>query len=761
MKNKLFFYLTFSILLSGCSNTKHLPEGELLYVGGSVKVKDSFVKRKERRALEKEMKGMLRPKPNSKILGLRVKLYAYNLAGETKKEKGIKHWLRNKFGEPPVVFSQVDLEYNADVLRSYAENRGYFKARTSADSTRRGKRATAEYRVRPGKQYKLRNILFPDDSTALAQEIGKTARRTALKSGQPYDLDMIKAERERIDAALKQKGFYFFSPDYLLAQADSTVGKYQVDLKFRIKEETPGRAREKYSINNITIYPNFSIRDTLDYRAENVVRYNDFTIIDTAYNFRPQIFNRTLLFRKGELYNRKDHNLTLNRLINMGPFRFVKNEFRVSDSLDYALDAFYFLTPMPKKSIRVEALGKTNSANFTGSELNVNWSHRNAFKGAELVQLSAFGGMEVQVSGINRGFNVYRIGGEANVIWPKFLTPFNVNSASGFVPRTKATLGYEYQNRRKLYSLNSFKGSFGYQWKEDIRKEHTLDVTEILYVSPTNVSELYRDQMQVNPSLAKVIERQLIFGPVYSFTFTNTMRRHRRHTFFYRGQIDLAGNIAGLVTGANIREGDTVKIFNVPFSQFAKTENDFRHYLRLGDNSQLASRIIAGVGVPYGNSNELPFIKQFFVGGTNSIRAFRARALGPGSFDPGVGPDTFLPDQSGDIKLEFNTELRGKLFSIVHGALFVDAGNIWLMNPNPLKPGAEFTGDFLKEVAVGTGFGLRFDLNFLVVRTDLAFPLRKPYLPDGQRWVLDQIDFGGKYWRRDNLVFNLAIGYPF
>jgi outer membrane protein assembly factor BamA len=200
---------------------------------------------------------------------------------------------------------------------------------------------------------------------------------------------------------------------------------------------------------------------------------------------------------------------------------------------------------------------------------------------------------------------------------------------------------------------------------------------------------------------------------------------------------------------------------NVPYSEFAKTEHDFRYYLKLNDRNRLASRIIIGAGLPYGNSSSLPFIKQFFSGGTNSIRAFRARSLGPGTFRYNVDEDSFLPDQSGDFKLELNAEYRAKLFSIVEGAAFIDAGNIWMANDDPNRPGAVLSKDFMKELAVGTGVGLRFDLSFLILRGDLAFPIRKPYLPDGERWVLNQIDFGNRDWRRENLVFNLAIGYPF
>jgi outer membrane protein assembly factor BamA len=227
----------------------------------------------------------------------------------------------------------------------------------------------------------------------------------------------------------------------------------------------------------------------------------------------------------------------------------------------------------------------------------------------------------------------------------------------------------------------------------------------------------------------------------------------------YKGSIGLSGALTGLIT--NAKSEDPVKILGVPFSQFIKAESDFRHYLKLGDDSQLASRIIVGAGFAYGNSEELPFIKQFFIGGTNSLRAFRARSIGPGSYDNAANSSSFLADQSGDLKLEFNAEYRAKIYGLVKGALFIDAGNIWLMNNNPIKPGAQFSKDFLNDIAVGVGAGLRFDFSFLILRTDLAFPIRKPYLPDGQRWVVDQINFGNSLWRKENLVFNLAIGYPF
>lgn len=758
MIKKLFYILLIALFAAACSGTKNLPEGELLYTGGKVTAKDSTISRKERRALQSKLQEIIRPVPNKKFLGLRPKLFFYNLAGDVKKDKGFRHWLKYTLGEAPVLFSQVDLEYNRSLLQNFSENNGYFNTRTSADSTRHGKRATAEYKVTPGKQYKIKSVTFPTDSSAIGKAVGRTHRRSLLKVGEPYNLEVIKAERVRIDTRLKEKGFYYFNADYLKVQVDSTVGKQDVDLIVKIKDEAPNAAKTVYKINKIVIYPNYSINNDTIKTAE---KYNDYTIIGNDGLFKPRIWDRTLYFKKEDLYNRTDHNLSLNRLVNLGTFKFVKNQFKVADTIGNYLDAYYYLTPLDGKSIRIEVLAKTNSANYTGSELKVNWSNRNTFHGAELLTISAFGGIEVQLGGKNNGFNVFRYGGEASLIWPRFISPFKWRSSSGYVPRTNATIGYEFQNRQKLYAIQTFKGSFGYAWKENIRKEHQLNITEITYARPENVTDLYQQEVLDNPSLKHVIEKQLIFGPTYYYTYTNEMNQRKKNTFYFKGGIDLSGNIAGLVTGANIKKGDTIKVFDIAFSQFVKFQGELKHTYKFGKNSLLKSRIIAGAAFAYGNSDEIPFSKQFFIGGTNSLRAFRSRSLGPGTYDGSNEVSQFIPDQSGDVKLEFNTEYRTNIYRFINGALFMDAGNIWLLNKDVNKQGSQFTKDFMKEIAVGIGAGLRFDFSFLVLRTDLAFPIRKPYLPNGQRWVLDEVNFASGPWRSDNLIFNLAIGYPF
>ncbi|OOV26373.1 hypothetical protein BXU11_12860 [Flavobacterium sp. LM5] len=761
--NKIIVFILVALLaLQSCSPTKNLAEGELLYTGAKVIIEGESSS-KNKKALTAELNALTRPIPNQSLWGWYPKLAIYNLAGTPKKEKGLRHWLRTKAGEAPVLNAKFDPEYNRLVLQNHLENKGYFNTKTKVDTLVKGKTIRAVYTVNPSKPFTIKQIIFPQDSSALSKAIRATAKRSLLKVGAIYNLETIKEERIRIDERIKEQGFYYFSPDYLKIQVDSTVGRAEIDVLIKVKDETPIKATSIYKINNIVIYPNYTLgQDTLSNTTQAVTQYRDFTIIDPDSLFKPIIFDRSLFFNKDDVYNRTNHNLSLNRLVNLGTFKMVKNEFKPSLKTGNYLDTYYFLSPLEKKSLRFELLAKSNSANYQGTELNANWSHRNTFKAAELLSVSIFGGFEVQISGQNQGFNVYRIGTEANLIWPRMISPIRFKMTDRFTPKTKATLGYEFQERQQLYTLQTFKALFGYSWKENARREHTFNLGEVIFARPQNVTELYLNEVDINPSLGKVIERQLIFGPTYSYTYSNTAQKRKKNTIYYKGTVDLSAAVTGLIAGANIDKKDALKVFGVPFSQYVKFENEFRHFLKLGKETQLASRIIVGTALPFGNSKEMPFIKQFFIGGTNSIRAFRARSIGPGSFlDKAANTDGFLADQSGDIKIELNTEYRTTLFSFVKGAAFIDAGNIWLLNENKDKPGAKFSKNFMKEMAVGAGLGLRFDFNFLVLRTDFAFPLRKPYLPEGNRWVIDQINLGNGAWRKENLIFNLAIGYPF
>lgn len=782
MKNKFNIYCKYflasgvTVAVISCSNTKFLKDGQMLYTGAEVKIESDTLSKKEKSELQSALEENLTPKPNSSFLGLRPKLYAYNATSEPKKEKGLKYWLKYKFGEEPVLLGDVDREFNKDIIVNYSENKGYFNAKAKYDTVSKNKKAQVIYTLNPGARYLISNVNFLQDSTLINSEIQNLKAKTLLKTGNPFDLDVIKNERQRIDDGLKDKGFYYFSPDNIIVQADSTVTKEpKVELIVKLKDNTPKLATEQFTIDKVVVFPNYNLRDAkkgkynipMNPDSLKGYEYNDIYVVDPDKKFKPRIFDRALYFNKGDIYNRKDHNLSLNRLISLGVFKFVKNDFVVSDSLNHKFDAYYVLTPRELQSLRLEALGRTNSANYAGSELNLNWTQRNFFRGAEQFKASVYGAFDVQIGGPEDAENIFRAGTNVQLSIPRIVAPFRFNSSSAFVPRTNIKLGYEFQNRTTLYSLNTFNASFGYQWKENVRKEHELNVIDVSLIRPADITEKFVTKSQGNPYLQRITEQQLIFGPTYSYTYSTTMLP-RKNTFYYKGMLDLAGNITGLVTGANAKEGKEKTIFGVPFSQYAKIENDVRFYHKFSEKTSFASRFIAGAAIPYGNSEHIPFSRQFFVGGSNSIRAFRARTLGPGSYDPrGEDNSRAVFDQSGDVKLELNAEYRANLYKFLNVAAFIDAGNIWLINDDiddegvNTRPGGKFSKEFLSEIAVGAGVGLRLDFSILVLRLDLAMPLRVPYYEKGDRWAFDRINFGDSSWRRDNLILNIAIGYPF
>ena len=749
-------------LLSACSSTRHLPEGDKLYTGARINVKGTSTVR-EKKVLQEDLGGLTRPKPNSKFLGLRIKLSIYNLF-RNKKENSFWGRIRNKNGEPPVLLSQVDLQRNVRVLQSHLENKGYFQAKVTGDTIIRRKKAHARYSAEAGAQYKIAAVQFPDDSSVLSSTIIGSSKETLLLPGKPFDLDVIKAERVRIDAYLKERGFYYFSPEFLLIRTDTTIGNHLVNMYVTVKPDAPIESRQVYRIKDVQIYAGYSLNmDGIDSSRAQAQYYKGYYIIDRRKRFKPSMFADAMKFKPGDIYNRTNHNFTLSRLINLDLFKFVKNRFEQNTTTDSAyLDAFYYLTPLPRKSLRAELTTITRSNNLNGSLISVTWKDRNLFKGGEHISVSAYSGSDVQFSGVFRGHNAIRLGGEVNFGIPRVLVPFgDFGIKGGYMPRTNIQLGYDMLDRVKLYTLNSFRAAYGYIWKENIVKQHELYPVSINYVQPGRVTDEYRSLISQDTLLARAIQKQFILGSTYQFNYNELATGLQpTNAYYLNGLLDLSGNIAGLVSGADVKGGKEVTIRNVPFAQYIKFELDGRYYRKVGLRSTWANRVIVGVGIPYGNSVQLPFIKQFFIGGNNSLRGFRSRTVGPGTYRY-TGTANFLPDETGDLKLEMNTEFRFRINGPLYGAFFIDAGNIWLMNDSTYthKPGGKFTSKFLSQLAVDAGVGIRFDITLFVIRFDVGFPLRKPW--EQNPWVMSQLQMNNVKWRRENIVYNIGIGYPF
>ena len=391
----------------------------------------------------------------------------------------------------------------------------------------------------------------------------------------------------------------------------------------------------------------------------------------------------------------------------------------------------------------------------------MNYRNVNLLKGAEILELKLTSGFDWQLGGNQLAPNAQLFNAEANLYIPKLLFKFPVKlKRNPFIPRTVFSTSVEYIRKPDLYLMQSLKFSAGYNWKEGKSIEHNIKLIHINSIDPRNITPKFDSILAEDVSLKASFEEQLIIGSKYQFLYNNTYLTEKKFNIVFMGNLGLSGNLATRFVKS---EGDSVggkKIFNIPLSQFIRAEAELRTYWHIKPKWLLASRVVAGGAFGYGNSSTVPYAEQFFIGGTSSIRAFRIRTLGPGSFRS--AKETYQADESGELKFEANTEIRHDLNKYLKLAAFIDAGNIWLRKDAPDKPGSGFDkNDFLKDMAVGTGLGIRLDFSIMIIRFDVAFPLRKPWYPDGKRWVLNEINFGDSQWRKENLILNIGIGYPF
>lgn len=763
MKGKFFIGLVLILSASSCSVKRFLPAGEKLYRGSEITVQKNPGEKKTSKQLKKYLKQAVTPRRNKFLLGQPYKVWWWYVIGESKNEKGLRPFLRRKLGEPPVLGSRVNAPVTAENMQSFMENSGYFHTTVQGDTTSKGYFVTARYTAQVQPQYHIKSITWVSDSSALLKLLEQRQKnRGILKVGEPYRLSDVSAERDQLDLFLKTRGYYYFNPDYLMAYADSTVGNRQVELYLNVKKTIPESAKYPYRVNKIVVFPSYSLASKqLDTSLAGAIKYDGLLIKDSAKVFKPRLFASTITYRPGSLYSSRTQNSTLNRLINLGAFKFSKNRFEaVKDSAElHRLNVYYYLTPAKKKSMQGEINAFTKENNSIGAQLSVNWKNRNLFGGAELLTVKAYTGFEVSIADSLKNNNSFRLGAEASIKFPRYAVPFlRIKENNFYPPNTNLLLGYELYRKQLFYTKNLFRLQYDFTWKKNIRTEYTLAPVSLSYLNAGNVTDTFYKQALVTPAILLNVYSEAILGSYFSYTY-NTAQGRRKNKLYFNASIDLSGNIAGLITGAKSYREKT--IFSTPFAQYVKTDFDLHFTRTLPNKWDWASRLQVGIGLPYSNSSVLPFSKQYIIGGSSSIRGFRTRNLGPGTYKPTADDQRFFQIIGGDYKLLANTEIRIPITSSLSTAVFLDAGNIWTKDTLIFGPAGKLTKNFYKELAVATGFGVRFDATVLVIRADLGIPLRKPYFPEGQRWVLNKIDFGSGAWRRENLVLNIALGLPF
>jgi outer membrane protein insertion porin family len=764
IKPQIYFFLTaiLGLITGACSNTRFLADDQLLYTGkkevmiaDSGQIKDTHVRQ--------ITESVTFYKPNNSIGGKRVLLpvglWIYNY----RKPEGNKKpgWFYRMLAKEPVLVSTVNPEVRCSKLESELFGKGYFYSRVWSridTSTRNKHKAGITYFVKVGKPFRYNEISFAPPVDALDTVIISQKKDLSLKPNNIFDLETIKSEGKKISERVQEEGYFYFNQSHLEYIADTTHIPNMIDLTIGRNTELMQNAGKKYSIGDVTVSITGDVDSlTLIQKADTVI-HDGIRIISKGIRFEPEVISGSIYFREGDIYSVSKHRQTMSRLNSFGIFKFINIRYiPYPDTLLSKLDILIELTPMKNISLDLEANIVTKSTGFSGPGFVATVAHGNLGGKANKLQLKLNGGFEWQWSNNSSstlGTISYNAGLSSSIIFPKLIIPaWFINTKRFYLPQTSVTLGFELLNKIQYYKMSSINFGFGYQWKKPDKITHQFYPVFINSIYLMETTPEFDSILMANPYIKKSFEEQFIVGMKYDFIYDNSLTK-KPHGFYFQASVSTAGNLLDLFKKrSSAGEERPYSVAGSVYSQFMKLSTDIRYY-RNFNNKSLAFRLYSGIGFPYSNSVVMPYVEQYYSGGSNSVRAFIARSLGPGSLPPPDNSD--IIDQTGDIKLEGNMEFRFRISKVTFGAIFLDAGNVWLLNPDETRPGAEFHfSTFADQLAVGTGAGLRFDFNFFVLRTDFGFPLRTPYTTNGTNWLGTTKDVF------DGMVFSLAIGYPF
>ncbi len=770
------FLAILPLIMMGCSSTRHVPQGKYLLDEVKIKLNDSTGLLNEQQLMT-----YVRNQPNHKMLwATKFRLGIYNMSGADS-TKWWNRWIRN-LGEAPAIYEPAGTLSDAEQLRKAMINAGFLNAEVKVDSApnRKKRKMSVEYELNPGKPHLIRNIEYKFANDTLRQLVMKDSARFVIRPGDPLDLSLLETQRDLVTTRLRNHGYYAFGKEFIIFNADTTAGSTDVDLTMTLNPAYPtGTANtiidthREYIIRNIYFLMDYNPGETTDitsYQAVDTVRYKDIDILYGNKRYlRPGVLYENCFITKGAPYRLRDVNNTYAALGRLGILKFINIRCIPAGNVGDLgfLDAYILLTPGKSQSFSAEVEG-TNSEGDLGVAVGLTYSHRNLAKGSETMSVKLRGAYE-SLSGNLGGFihdRYLELGGEMAINFPKFKAPFLRES---FKRRIKAStefnISMNYQERPEYTRIISTAG-WSYKWSERFnRNRHTFTPIDINYVYLPESTNNFLDEIAPdNPLLRYSYEDHFIVRMGYSFYHTNKRpdtpwsRSLQRDIYTVRVNAEVAGNLLFLLSSifnhrSNFHE-QPYKVFGIHYSQYAKVDGDFT-YLRIFDTrNSLACHFGGGIGVPYGNSSILPFEKRFYGGGANGVRGWDVRTLGPGRF-PGSNSVSDFINQCGDIRLDMSVEYRAKLFWIVEGALFIDAGNIWTIHNYENQPGGMFKfKTFYKELAAAYGAGIRLDFNYFLLRFDMGMKAHNPAM-GAEPWPLIH-----PKWGRDH-SFHFSIGYPF
>lgn len=750
------------LFFNSCSNTKFLTGDQILYTG---RRKVTIVNKDQ----IEEVKSVINVgnsstdiKPNGALFGNRrvlppLGLWSYNYLKPKGKGK-FSGWLYKTLSNEPVLVSQVNPDLRCRNIETKLFNMGFFNTKVSAvvDTNKNNPRkAKISYYIRADNPFRINKISFATPLDAVDSIISADKDKLAIKAGDIFDLEAVKSETQKTASRFVELGYYFFRPICLQIIADTTETPFRIDLMIGKRNDIPDYVYHKYSVNQIKVRMTGIPRNLLpETNVQDSIFYDGIYLTGLHNYLKPEVITRSILFRTGDLYSSAKQQSTVQRLNNNGVFSYVKMQFIVQDSVHRKLDLIIDLAPQKDVNLDLEGNLESKSTGFVGPGIATTLSHSNMNRGANKLQLKLTGNVEWQLGKIDSAFlgnTSYDVSINSSFTFPRLVLPFSLPQEKGLVmSKTLINLGYEFTNKVQYYRMAVTSLGWGYQWRKNQKISHIFYPFNINIVNVLKTTTAFDEIINTNPYVKKSFEEQFIAGMKYNLIYDNTSRKP--FGYYWKFDISTAGNLIDLFNRKSQGERPYTFIGNV-YSQFLKTSVDLRFFTN-SIKQGLVFRFYAGTGISYGNSVVMPYIEQYYSGGASSIRAFTARSLGPGNYRP--EEINGLIDQTGDIKIEGNVEYRFPFSKKLKGALFIDTGNVWLLNEDPGRPGANFSfSTFVDQLAVGTGFGLRFDFGFFVMRTDLGLPLRTPYITETGNWLTStkQIISGS--------MFNLAIGYPF
>jgi outer membrane protein assembly factor BamA len=740
------------LLVVACHITKYVPDGKSLLNNTKIKQNETGIE-------TSDLKGYILQKPNTYWLGLvRVRLGLYSLSRKDR-EKG--NSFLKKIGEEPVIFDSIVTENSKNSINQAIINKGYLNSKVDLDIVTKKKKTNLTFIINKGRQYKIRYFNFDINNDSI---FALLKSRYAINSfeGEPFDVDKLNELRNNITQMLRRRGYYNVQKDAFMFVADTVQLKGQVDIKLQPKEEYSHDSisnvlfRQK-TINKITIYciAENELKKTVKY---DTIQYNGYTIIynDNKHIFTPQFLTSKILIAENQLYNERTVERTTSNLSNLQAIKYVNINFIGTDSV--SLDCVVYLSPSEQYSYSVQVDGTTNAAfnnagSSFGARMNLGYIDKNIFHGGETFKLGTFASYDFYRDSIRGVYNAFSFGGEASLSLPKLLVPLVKDDARlRFGASTAFSVNYTFQ-QHPLYARSIATATMGYKWQQRRNTMYNFHLIDLSYINMSKADPLL---FTLLPNMRHSFEDHLVLKMGLNYSTSNMSSNLAAQNYYsFRSSIQSGGNLFFFIDKAGKAFGKD-NLMNFPYYQFVKGDFDYSYNVYVNNRIRLILHTMLGIGLPYGKASVLPFEERYFAGGQNSMRGWAARQLGPGSFS---NDSTNFLLRNGDIKFEMNAEVRFKLFWIIEGAAFMDAGNVWTIKKYQDQTNGVFSfknGKFFREIAVNYGVGLRFNFSFFIFRFDLGIKLYEPGLPAGNRWYISENPLLNSV-----LEPQFAIGYPF